>query len=44
MKIERKSTESAVGGGDGGGGDGGGAGVPRLSQGKRVSIGGSSYG
>lgn len=39
MKIERKSTESAVGGGDGGG-----AGVPRLSQGKRVSIGGSSYG
>lgn len=40
MKIERKSTESAVGGG----GDGGGAGVPRLSQGKRVSIGGGSYG
>lgn len=39
MKIERKSTESAVGGGDGEG-----AGVPRLSQGKRVSIGGGSYG
>ena len=39
MKIERKSTESAVGGGDGGG-----AGVPGLSQGKRVSIAGSSYG
>ena len=26
------------------GGDGGGAGLPRLSQGKRVSIGGGSYG